>query len=78
MFPWLFNVYMDAVMKKVKMGIGRREFQEEEREWRLPSLFYASDLDLRDESEADLRAMVVPFVEKCRRRGLKVNQGRAK
>ena len=25
MFPWLFNVYMDAVMKEVKMGIGRRE-----------------------------------------------------
>ena len=25
MFPCLFNVYMDAVMKEVKMGIGRRE-----------------------------------------------------
>ena len=25
MFPWLFNVYIDAVMKEVKMGIGRRE-----------------------------------------------------
>ena len=23
--PWLFNVYMDVVMKKVKMGIGRRK-----------------------------------------------------
>ena len=22
MFPWLFNVYMDAVMKEVKMGMG--------------------------------------------------------
>ena len=33
MSSWLFNVYMDAVMK-VKMGIGRRggRFQEEERE----------------------------------------------
>ena len=25
MSPWLFNVYMDAVMKKVKMGMGGRE-----------------------------------------------------
>ena len=24
MSPWIFNVYMDAVMKVVKMGIGRR------------------------------------------------------
>ena len=24
MFPWLFRVYMDAVMKVVKMGMARR------------------------------------------------------
>ena len=24
MSPWLFSVYMDAVMKEVKMGMGRR------------------------------------------------------
>ena len=24
MYPWLFSVYMDAVMKEVKMGMGRR------------------------------------------------------
>ena len=24
MSPWLFNVYMDGVIKKMKMGIGRR------------------------------------------------------
>ena len=31
---WLFNVYMNAVMKEVKMGMGRRgvRFQEEGRE----------------------------------------------
>ena len=23
MFSWLFNVYIDAVMKEVKMGMGR-------------------------------------------------------
>ena len=32
--PWLFNVYMDTVIKEVKMGMGRRgvRFQEEGRE----------------------------------------------
>ena len=24
MYPWLFNVYMDVVMKKLKMGMGKR------------------------------------------------------
>ena len=48
MSPWLFNVYMDAVMKEVKMGMGRRgvRFQEEGREWRLPGLLYADDMVL--------------------------------
>ena len=48
MFPWLFNVYMDAVMKEVKMGVGRMEFSflEEGRKWRLPVLLYADDLVL--------------------------------
>ena len=43
--PWLFSVYMDAVMKEVKMGMGRRgvRFMEEGREWKLPGLLYADD-----------------------------------
>ena len=46
MSPWLFNLYMDAVMKKVKRGMGRRgvRFQEEGREWRLHGLLYVDDL----------------------------------
>ena len=45
---WLFNVYMDGLMKEVKMGMGRRgmRFLEDEREWRLPGLLYADDLFL--------------------------------
>ena len=39
MSPWLFNVYMDAVME-VKMGTGRRE------EWKLLGLLYEDDLVL--------------------------------
>ena len=49
MSPSLFNVYGDAVMNEVKMGIGVR-FQEG-REWRLPGLSYAHDLVLYGKSE---------------------------
>ena len=40
MSPWLFNVYMDAVMKEVKMGMerGGLRYLEEGREWRLYGL----------------------------------------
>ena len=43
--PWLFNVYMDALMKEVKMGMGRRgmRFMEEGRESKLPGLLHADD-----------------------------------
>ena len=80
MSPCLFNVYMDAVMKEVKMGMGRRgvRFLEDGREWRLLGLLYADDLVLCGESEEDLRVMVGPFVEVCSRRGLKVNAGKIK
>ena len=77
---WLFNVYMNAVMKELKMGMGRRRvrFQEEGREWILLGLLYADDLVLFGESEEDLRAIVGRFIEMCRRRGLKVNTGKSK
>ena len=80
MSPWLFNVYMDRVMKEVKTGMGRREvsFLEDEREWRLPGFLYADDLVLCGESEKDLRVMVGRFSEVCRRSGLKVNVGKSK
>ena len=60
MSPWLFNVYMDAVMKEVKMGIGRRgvRFLEDGREWILPDLLYVDYLFLCGVSEENLRVMV--------------------
>ena len=58
---WLFNVYMDAVMKELKMGMGGRRvrFQEDVKGWRLPSLLYRDELVLCDESEKVLRAIVL-------------------
>ena len=53
MFPWLFNVYMDAVMKEIQMGKGWRgvRFLDEGSEGRLPGLLYTDDLVLCGESE---------------------------
>ena len=78
--PWLFNVYVDAVMKEVKMVMGRRgaRFQEKRREGILPGLLYANDMALCGESEEDLRAMVGRFAEVCTRRGFKVYAGKSK
>ena len=45
MSPWLFNVYMEAVMKQVKMEMGVR-FQEKGREWRLTLHLHTDDLVL--------------------------------
>ena len=66
------RIYMDALMKKVKIGMGRRgvRFQEEGKEWRFPGLLYADDLILCGESEEHLRAILGRLIEVCRRRGL--------
>ena len=75
MFPWFFNVYMNAVINELKMGIGRKgvRFHEGGREGRLLGLLHADDLVLCGESEEDLRAIMGRFIEVCKRRGLKVN-----
>ena len=63
--PLVLYVFMDAVMKEMKMRMGRKEvrFHEETRVWRLTGLLYADDLVLCVESEEDLRAMVERFIE---------------
>ena len=62
MSSWLFNIYMDAVMKLVKDRDGK-----EGREWRLPRPLYADDLVLCGEWKDDQRAIVGRFFEsQCR------------
>ena len=62
------------------MGMGRRvvRFLESGREWRLSGVLYTDDLVLCGESEEDLGSMVGRFAEVCKRKGLKVNVGRAR
>ena len=68
--PWLFNVYMDGVMKEMKMGMGRRgmSFLENERE---SGDCLASCIQMTWSHH--LRVMVGRFADVFRRTGLKVN-----
>ena len=55
-------------MKEVKMGMRGVRFQEEGRDWGLPSLLCVDDLALCGESEEDLRSVVGRFIEVCRKK----------
>ena len=80
MSPSLFNVYMDALMKEVKVEMGKMElgFMEEGKDGRLPGLLYANNLVLRDDTEGKIKMIVGRYVFVFRRRGLKVNADKNK
>ena len=73
-------VFMDGVIKEIKMVRGRMEvnFLEEERDWRLLVFLYAHDLVLCGELGEDSRLMIGCFVEIFKRRYLQVNEDRIK
>ena len=69
MSSWLFSMYIDAVMKQVKVGMGKMgvSFLEEERELRLPGLcMWITCLCVVSWGE-DLKVMLVHFIEVYRR-----------
>ena len=80
MSPWLFNLYMDGVMKVLMAGATGEGVRmvENGREWRLPCLLYADDLVLCVESEESLKKLIEGFRRVCKRRGLKVNVDKSK
>jgi hypothetical protein len=80
MSPWLFNLYMDGVMKELMVGMGNEgvRMMENGREWKVPCLLYADDLALCSESEEGLQRLVEGFGRVCKRRGLKVNVDKSK
>ena len=65
MFPWLFNVHADAVMKKIKMGMERIEMRylEEGKAWNLPTFLHVDDLVLCSKSEEDPKVRVGRFID---------------
>ena len=80
MSPWLFNLYMDGVMKEMLGGMDGEGVRMvvNRREWSVPCLLYADDLVLCSESEEGLRKLVERFGRVCKRRGLTVNTDKSK
>ena len=80
MSPWLFNVYMDGVIRemKAKSGVLGAKLMNEESEWRMITSLFADDTVLFAESEEELQRVVNEFYEVCKRRKLKVNCDKSK
>ena len=81
MSPWLFNVYMDGVVREVKMrtlGRGVKLREQNGREWEVSQLLFADDTALVADSEERLQRLVDEFGVVCERRKLKVNVGKSK
>lgn len=80
MSPWLFNIYMDGVMKEVRPRVGSSGVRliKGVNEWTLSDLLYADDLVLVGENESELKLMIESFDKVCIRRGMRVNADKSK
>ncbi len=73
MSPWLFNVYMDGVIREMKAKVGEVGVKmfAAGRKWMLNSILFADDTVLLiAENETDLQNLVSVFDSVCKRRKL--------
>ncbi len=64
MSRWLFNIYMDGVVREVNARVLRRGLSlisADGREWNLSQLLFANDTALVADSEGRLRQLVEAF-----------------
>uniref|UniRef100_A0A3P9JF00 ribonuclease H n=1 Tax=Oryzias latipes TaxID=8090 RepID=A0A3P9JF00_ORYLA len=81
MSPWLFNVYMDGVVKEVNervSGTGVSMVNNDGSEWSVNQLLFADDTALVADSEESLARLVEEFGRVCDRRKLRVNVEKSK
>ena len=86
MSPWLFNLFMDGVVREVDarmLGRGVRLRNGMERdmkgcEWQLNQILYADDTALVADDERKLQMLVTEFERVCKARKLCVNVGKSK
>jgi hypothetical protein len=80
MSPWLFNIYMDGVVREVKDIVGNVgiKLMNEEIDCHLTQLLYADDTALLSETETGLRLLVEKFAQVCQKRLLKINEDKSK
>ena len=81
MSPWLFNLYMDGVVREVEarvLGSGLELVGANGQDWILSQLLFADDTALVADSEEKLQRLVTEFGRVCDRRKLRVNVGKSK
>jgi len=80
MSPWLFNLFMDGVVREMKAKVGNVgvEMSIDKSKWKLNTILFADDTVLLAESEKDLQKLVNEFSTVCVRRKLKVNVSKSK
>ena len=82
MSPWLFNLFMDGVVREINARLGERGLGLIEgnggRNWVLNQVLFADDTALVADSEEGLQQLVTEFGRVCNRRKLKVNVGKSK
>ena len=80
MYPWLFNVYMDGVVREVNVRVlGKRLelLSANGGRFEINQLLFADDSALVADSEKKFRRVVSEFRRACERRKLRVNVGKS-
>ena len=80
MSPWLFNLYIDGVIREVNaqvLGRGLKLVDGNDNEWELNQLLFADDTVVVADSERKLCQLVTEFGRVCERRKLRVNVGKS-
>ena len=81
MSPWLFNVYIDSVVREVNgrvLGKGLELLSANGIWFEINLLLFADDTALVADSEERLCRLVGEFGRVCERRKLRVNVGKSK
>ena len=81
MSPWLFNVYMDGVVREVNvrvLGKGLELLSVNGGRFEINQLLFADDTALVADSEEKLCRLVSKFGRVCERKKLRVNVGKSK
>ena len=78
MLPWLFNLYIDGMVREVNarvLGRGLKLVDGNSNEWELNQLLFADDTVVAADPERKLWQLVTEFGRVCERRKLRVNVG---
>ncbi len=80
MSPWLFNIFVDGCMRKMKskVGIIGARMKLNGVDWSVVACLFVDDTVLLAESERELQRVVDQFHRVCSRRKLRVNSGKSK